>query len=108
MTDIMETVYDYCKRFFPFIIGGLMGSVVHRMRNQMNFAQFAGSIVISVFVALSVGIICRDYFEVEEESIIFVLCGVSGTFSKVILDEVEEILKNISVIFKNRFVKKND
>ena len=101
MNDIIQVIHDYIKKYSLFIIGGAIGSVIHRLRTKMSFKQFIGSIIISVFVALSVGIICKNYFKLHED-IIFVLCGISGTFSKIILDEIEEIISSISNIIKNK------
>lgn len=105
---ILEAMYDYIKRFSPYIVGGVVGAVIHRIRTQMTIIQFFGSVLVSVFVALSVGLLCKDYFEIQEDTVIFVLCGISGTFSKVILDEIEEIIKYTSVIVKNKFGGKDE
>ena len=48
------------------------------------------------------GVVARDYFNLQEP-IVYVLCGVSGVFSESILDELEENIKNVSVIVKSKF-----
>ena len=45
---------------------------------------------------------------VQQESIINVLCGVSGVFSKTILDELEEIIKEASELIKVKFLNKQN
>ena len=102
MNSILETVLTFTQKYSPYIVGGAIGSVIHRLRNQMSFKQFLGSVIISMFVALSVGITCQHYLDLPD-TVIFVFCGISGTFSKIILDEIEEIIKNISVIVKDKF-----
>lgn len=102
MEQIFEFLAEHTKKYSPFILGGAIGAVIHRLRTQMSFKQFLGSVVISIFVALSVGIVCQDYFKLSEP-VIFVLCGISGTFSKAILDEIEEIIGNVSTIVKAKF-----
>lgn len=103
MDELIEFLNSNVKRFSPYILGGAIGAIIHRLRTQMSFKQFIGSIVVSIFVAMSVGIVCKDYFEIKQDTVIFVLCGISGTFSKAILDELEEIIKQTSVIIKARF-----
>ena len=105
MNDIFMFIFERIKKYSVFITAGAIGAIIHRLRTHMSFKQFISSIIISIFVALSVGIICKDYFELNE-NVIFVLCGVSGTFSKIILDEIEEIISNISNIIKNKFLEK--
>jgi lipid-A-disaccharide synthase-like uncharacterized protein len=105
MEELILQLNEILKRFSPYILGGVIGSVVHRLRNHMSIKEFLASTIISVFVALSVGIICKDYFLIKQETVIFVLCGMSGSFSKILLDELEQILSSISEIFKDRFKK---
>lgn len=100
--ELLETLVEFSKKYSPLIVGGLIGSVIHRLRTDMTIKQFIGSIIMSVFVALSVGIICQEYLEIKKDAIIFVACGISGTFSKVLLDELEEIISTFSVIFKKK------
>ena len=84
---------DFLKRFSPFIIGGAIGAIIDRMRKEMTWFAFFKSIVISIFLSICVGIVCKDYLMIKSENIIFVFCGISGTFSKIILDEIEQIIK---------------
>ena len=69
----------------------------------MTLLQFLNSVLVSIFVALSVGLLFKEYFGIEEDMIIFSVCGMAGTFSKLILDEIEEIIKYTSVFIKNKF-----
>ena len=99
---------DFLKRYSPYIIGGAIGSVIHRMRTEMNLSTFLKSVVISIFISMCVGILCKDYLGIVNENIIFVFCGISGTFSKIILDELEQIIKLASVYVKSKFIKNQD
>lgn len=87
-----EQVVDIAKRYGFFVIGGAVGAVVHRLRSKMSWKRFAGSVVISMFVALCVGIVARDYFSIKE-SVVYAMCGMSGVFSEIILDEIQESLQ---------------
>lgn len=93
---------DFLKKFSPYLLGGATGAVIHRMRTEMSLWTFVKSVVISIFISICVGILCKDYFKVENENVIFVLCGISGTFSKIILDELEQIIKLASVYVKTK------
>ncbi|GIZ10279.1 phage holin family protein [Flavobacterium sp. UMI-01] len=100
MIDIIDSIMDFLKKFNPYILGGATGSVIHRMRTQMSWSEFIKSVVVSIFISICVGIACKDYLEIENENIVFVACGLSGTFSKLILDEIEQILKLASIYAK--------
>lgn len=104
MEELIENLSPYLKKFGPLVMGGIIGAIIHRLRTQMSLIQFLASIIISMFVSLSVGLVCQDFFELEE-TVIFVICGVSGVFSKAILDEIEEIIKSVSGIIKSRYGK---
>lgn len=103
MNETIEILNEGIKRFSPYILGGVVGSVIHRLRTKMTWREFLASTVISIFVALSVGIICKDYFEIKQDTIIFVFCGMAGSFSKDILDEMQQIIGQLSVIIKARY-----
>lgn len=98
--EIIDNIMDFLKRFNPYILGGAIGSVIHRMRTEMTLVAFFKSVIVSIFISICVGIACKDYMMVQNENIIFVACGLSGTFSKLILDEIEQILKLASVYAK--------
>lgn len=98
---MLETLNGFAEKYGLFVIGGAIGAVIHRLRNKMSIRRFFASIGISMFVSLSVGVIAKDYFELKQ-SIIYVLCGISGVFSNTILDELEEIIKNLSVFINNK------
>lgn len=100
MEEILNLILSFLKRFSPYIIGGAVGSIIHRMRTAMNFITFLKSIVVSIFLAFCVGIVCKDYLEIKNDNVIFVFCGISGTFSKLILDELEEAIKLIRVYIR--------
>lgn len=75
------------------------------MRTEMNFIEFVKSSVVSIFVSICVGIVCKDYLEIKSENLIFVFCGMSGTFSKIILSEIEILAKYISTFVKSKLTK---
>ena len=88
------------ENYGPAIVAGAVGAIIARLRHHMSPRQFIGSIIISIFVSVSVGTVAKDYLLIQQESIINVLCGVSGVFSKTISDELEEIIKNSSEVVK--------
>lgn len=101
---MIDFINEIGKKYGFFVVGGAVGAVIHRLRNKMSWKRFLISIVISAFVSLCVGVICLHYFKLEEP-IIHVLCGISGVFSETILDELEEIIKNLSEFVKNKLEK---
>lgn len=97
------------EKYGPAIVAGSVGAVIARLRKKMSPRQFIGSVIISIFVSISVGVVAKDYLLIKQESLINILCGISGVFSKTILDELEEIIKNLSDIVKVRLgINKTD
>lgn len=97
------------EKYGPAIIAGSVGAVIARLRKKMSPRQFIGSVIISIFVSISVGVVAKDYLLIKQESLINILCGISGVFSKTILDELEEIIKDLSNIVKIRLgINKTD
>lgn len=104
---MLEYLIEKIQGYSPYIVGGAIGALIHRLRTQMTFREFMASIAVSIFVSVSVGIVCKDHFQLSD-NLVFVLCGMSGTFSKAILDEIQEIISSASDIFKKKFgVNKN-
>lgn len=99
---MLETLTGFAEKYGLFVVGGAIGAVIHRLRNKMSIRRFFASIGISMFVSLSVGVIAQDYFELKQ-SIIYVLCGISGVFANTILDEIEELIKYVSDAAKIKF-----
>lgn len=99
---MLEQINSIAKEYGFFVIGGAIGAIIHRLRNQMSLKRFLASIIISMFVSFCVGVVARDYFQLKE-SLIYVLCGISGVFSNGILDELEEVLKYFSEAAKLKF-----
>ena len=109
MDKIWNFIVAFLEEFSPYIIGGSIGSIIHRMRTEMTVGTFLKTVVMSVFISFCVGIVCKDYLGIKNINIIFVFCGISGTFSKIILDELEQIIKLGSVYAKSKLgMKKND
>ena len=97
------------EKYGPAIVAGSVGAVIARLRKKMSLRQFIGSVIISIFVSISVGVVAKDYLLIKQESLINILCGISGVFSKTILDELEEIIKDLSNIVKIRLgINKTD
>lgn len=97
------------EKYGPAIIAGSVGAVIAKLRKKMSPRQFIGSVIISIFVSISVGVVAKDYLLIKQESLINILCGISGVFSKTILDELEEIIKDLSNIVKIRLgINKTD
>ena len=97
------------EKYGPAIVAGSVGAVIARLRKKMSPRQFIGSVIISIFVSISVGVVAKEYLLIKQESLINILCGISGVFSKTILDELEEIIKDLSNIVKIRLgINKTD
>ena len=102
MNNFSEWLYDVARQYGFFVVGGATGAIIHRLRNRMTIRRFLASILISMFVSFCVGIMAKDYFMLKE-SIVYVLCGISGVFANTILDEIEELIKYVSDAAKIKF-----
>ena len=58
------------ENYGPAIVAGAIGAVIARLRHRMSPRQFIGSIIISIFVSVSVGAVAKDYLLIQQESII--------------------------------------
>lgn len=96
--EIFNMIMASLKKFSPYIIGGAIGSIIHRMRTEMTLPSFIKSFVMGIFISVCTGIFAKDYLGITNDNILFVLCGLSGTFSKLILDELEQLIK-LGVIY---------
>jgi len=97
-----EYLTQLVSKYGWLVLGGLVGAVVHRIRNSMSLKRFMGVLVVSGFVGFSVGIIMKNYLSASEE-VIFVTCSVCGVFSQDILNEIQELISYLSVFIKNKF-----
>lgn len=88
-------------KYGGYVIGGLIGAIVHRIRNTMSFKKFLGVLFISAFIGFCVGVVLKNYLNVADE-VIFVACSISGVFSKDILDEIQEVISMISLFVKKK------
>ncbi|WP_271407319.1 hypothetical protein [Tenacibaculum soleae] len=96
-----EDLIAIANKYGGFVIGGLIGAIVHRIRNTMSFKQFLGVLFISAFIGFCVGVVLRNYLNATDE-VIFVACSISGVFSKDILDEIKEVISYVSLFFKKK------
>lgn len=96
-----EDLIAMANKYGGFVIGGLIGAIVHRIRNTMSFKQFLGVLFISAFIGFCVGVVLRNYLNATDE-VIFVACSISGVFSKDILDEIKEVISYVSLFFKKK------
>lgn len=96
-----EDFINLANKYGGYVVGGLIGAIVHRIRNTMSFKKFLGVLFISAFIGFCVGVVLRNYLNAEDE-VIFVACSVSGVFSKDILDEIQEVISFVSIIIKKK------
>ena len=97
-TLFLETLNS---KYGPAIIAGLVGAFIARLRKKMTIRYFISSVIIAVFVSIGVSFICKDYFDISE-NLTNVCCGVSGVFSRDLLNEIEEIIKDLSGFVKKK------
>ncbi|MDL2262729.1 phage holin family protein [Bacteroidales bacterium OttesenSCG-928-I21] len=89
------TITEFIQKYGFMLVIGVIAAVINRLRRNMSWKRFIASIVISVFVSLCVGVIATEYFKFNPP-LVYVCCGVFGTFSEIILDEIHEFIQQIS------------
>ena len=111
LKEFFDTTFEFLKHYVIYISGGSMGALLRVFRFKMSFKEIIGSVVISIFVGFSFGILAEEYLKINKPEIIYIICSISGTFSKIILDEIEEIIKSVSDFTKSylntKIVKKS-
>lgn len=103
MDRIEKVIEVFSYKFGPYIIVGAIGAIIHRIRHKMTWRAFLGTLFISTVLSVSIGFVARDYFEIQKESFIYALCGLGATYSKLILDELEEAIASLSDFIKMKF-----
>lgn len=101
MIKFFEIIEIFCSKYGFFIIGGVIGAVIHRMRKKMSWIRFIKFLFTAVVIALASGIIARDWFNIPE-TVTYVICGIFGAFSDDILNEIEEFIHSLSDIAKKK------
>ena len=96
-----ETLIALADRFGGFVIGGLIGAIIQRIRTVMSFKEFLGVLAISAFVGFCVGVFLKNYFNAPAD-VINALCSLAGVFSKDILNQIEKVISYISLFAKKK------
>lgn len=81
------------------VVFGILGAIIAGIRKKMKAKDFVINIITSAFVAWVVGAILGHYMEVSNE-VIYALCGLSGHFSDVLLEEIKKVFQSISEYVK--------
>lgn len=83
-----------------FVIGGLIGAVVQRMRKRMTIQKFISVAVMGMFVGWIVGTMLTEWTNFSDK-VIYSVCAMSGVFAEDILKEFEKLIGRISEFFTN-------
>lgn len=96
---------------FTFVIGGLIGGIIQRMRKRMSFQKFIMSLAMAMFVGWVIGNALETWLNLPQQ-IVHSGCALAGVFSEDILNEIEKFIKSVSElaqnIIKSKFGNKND
>lgn len=81
-----------------FVIGGLIGAIVQRMRKRMTIRQFLSVAVMGMFVGWIIGSLLTEWTNFSDK-VIYSACAMSGVFAEDILKEFEKLVGKISEFF---------
>ena len=87
------------EKYAPFLIAGAVGAIINRLRKgKMTFKRVVNQILISAFLAWCLGVSLQYWLKIPNP-VIYAFCSLSGMFSEIILDELEEVAGNIKEWF---------
>lgn len=99
--DLIIKFLLWLEKFgIAFVIGGLIGAVVQRMRRRMTLRKFISVAVMGMFVGWIVGTILTEWTNFGEK-VIYSACALSGVFAEDILKEFEKLIGKISEFVGN-------
>ena len=104
--ELLEKIFD--KIGLPFIIA-IVGAVIHTFRtkddpnNNSTFFSFFMLIIINISIVMTIGIVAEDYFEVQNNRLIWVVSGLACTFSMYILNLIQYIIQDIAPDIARKF-----
>lgn len=109
MKEILIKVLEWIEQHDLYILlTGLVGTIIQSARNKLSFLDFFKLLILSCFFGYATYKTLINYTELPIDIIIIICCGFSG-FSKILFDEVEEVVKKISdfvTIFINNKLNK--
>lgn len=96
----MTEIEGLIRKYGGVFVAGLFGAIIKRFRKTMSWIRFAATIGTSVFISTITGFLLKEWTNIGELAI-FGICGIAGVFSDELLDEIEEIIKEISSYVKS-------
>ena len=98
MQDLLDFLIEVMKKLYLPIAVAVLGTIIHlyRSKEKPSIGRFSILTLINVGMVFTTGIICQDYLEMENDRLIWVLCGVACSFSIYILDLIQNILTEIA------------
>jgi len=107
--QIPQFLLNIAEKYAPFLIAGATGAIINRLRKgKVTFKRFVNQIFISAFLAWCLGVSLQYWLEIPNQ-VIYAIVSLSGMFSEIILDELEEISSNIKewvAMFIESWIKK--
>lgn len=98
MENVLNKAFIWLEKFgITFVIGGLIGAVVQRMRKRMTIQKFISVAIMGMFVGWIIGSVLTEWTNLGDK-IIYSACALSGVFAEDILKETELLVKRISEI----------
>ena len=104
MKEILIKILEWIEQHDLYIaFTGLIGTIIQSVRNKLSIFDFFKLLLLSCFFGYAIFKTCINYTNLPIDIVIVICCGFSG-FSKIIFDEIEEIIKNLSEIITT-FIK---
>jgi len=91
----MQTLLDLFYKYSGFLLAGVIGASINKLRKRMSWKRFFRSCIIAVFTSLCAGVLFLHLMQLPIP-VVNALCGIVGVFSESILDEIEDFIKKAS------------
>lgn len=94
-------IFEWLKDVgIAFVLGGLVGAIVQRMRKRMTILKFISVAVMGMFVGWIIGTMLTEWTNFSDK-IIYSACALSGVFAEDILKELEKLILKLSDFLSN-------
>lgn len=90
-----EIIYLFEKFGITFVVGGLIGAIIQRMRKRMSWKKFISVAIMGMFVGWIIGTALTEWTNLSDR-IVYSACALSGVFAEDLLKEFEQTIKKLS------------
>ena len=105
MQDVLDFLVDLTKKLYLPLSVAVLGTIIHlyRSKEKPSVGRFSVLTLINVGMVFTTGVICQDYFDMENDRLIWVISGIACSFSTYILNLIQYIIQDIAPNIARKF-----